>query len=150
MINHRLRQVTQIIILYFTCCFLLYSVYGVVYVFGKEEIDYTTQDLRDPFSSVIPEIAVEPIEIKEEPVEEITEITEIPVSLPEFNVQAVVWGSPVSQAIINEKILRIGDVIDGAKITNITREGINIIYKGRTFNLPSPGRESLIEKKEGK
>ncbi len=146
MINHRLRQITQIIILYFTYCILLYSVYDIVYVFGKEEIGYTAQDLRDPFSSVIPEIAVEsPIE--ERPVEK---IPEIPVFPPELNVQAVVWGSPVPQAVINGEILRIGDTIDGAKITNITREGIDIIYKGRIFNLLSPGRKSLIEKKEEK
>lgn len=152
MINHRLyrlRQITQIITLYFTFCILLYSIYDFVYVFGKEEIDYTAQDLRDPFSSVIPEVAVEP-ETEKEPVEEETEKTEIPVSLPEFNIQAIVWDSPVLQAIINGKILGIGDTIEGAEITNITREGIDIIYKGRIFNLLSPGRKSLIEKKEGK
>lgn len=146
MINHRLYRLRQIIILYFTFCILLYSVYDSVYVFGKEEIDYTAQDLRDPFSSVIPEIFVEP-EVKEDLLEE---IIETPVSLPGLDIQAVVWGSLIPQAIINGEILRVGDTIEGAKITNITKEGIDIIYKGRIFNLPSSRKEKFNGKKEGK
>ena len=120
--NHRAKLKVILLFTYF----LLFT----TYTFGEEE--YTAQGLRDPFSSLIPE---EVIEIEEIP------ISELRVFLPEFNIEGLVWGTPHPQAIIEGKVVKIGDTIEGAKIISISKSGIEIIYEGRIFSFPPPGLE---------
>jgi len=54
-------------------------------------------------------------------------------------VQGVIWGGSLSQAIINNKVVTIGDDIEGAKIIYIDRQGITVIFEGKQYRLLSPG-----------
>ncbi len=50
-------------------------------------------------------------------------------------VQGVVWGGAMPQAIINNKVFNIGDVIEGAKVIEINKKGVILLYKDRTYLL---------------
>jgi len=132
----------ECIIFLFSVFYFLFSVYTFA-----EEIEYTAQELHDPFASVLPkEIFEVPKEISKEEIP----ISEGLISLPTFNIQGLIWGSPNPQAIINGKVLKVGDTIEGAKIINISKNGIDIIYEGRLFSLLSPGKEILEKNEEEK
>ena len=51
--------------------------------------------------------------------------------------QGVVWGEGIPQAIINHKVCNIGDIIEGAKIIKISKKGVILLYKDRSYLLPS-------------
>jgi hypothetical protein len=53
-------------------------------------------------------------------------------------VQGVIWGGIMPQAIINNKIVNIGDVIEGAEVIEISKKGVTLLYKKRKYTLPSP------------
>ena len=87
-----------------------------------EKVEYTSQGLRDPFQS--------PFEFFE-PLEEPKEKAPVVGGLPHLEVQGMVWGSKVPQAIINNTVVRVGEVIEGAEILVIRKEGVYVLYGGR-------------------
>lgn len=52
-------------------------------------------------------------------------------------VQGLAWGEAKPQAIINNKVFTIGDVIEGAEVIEISKEGVTLLYKNRRYTLPS-------------
>ncbi|MDD2688762.1 MAG: general secretion pathway protein GspB [Candidatus Omnitrophica bacterium] len=59
--------------------------------------------------------------------------------LPTLTVQGIVWGARFPQAIINNKVVKAGDTIEGkVKIVNIDKEGVMVIFNGRQYNLAAP------------
>jgi hypothetical protein len=68
---------------------------------------------------------------------------EPPVIPPQLTVQGMVWGSAIPQVIMNNKILKVGDSIEGAKIVSIDEEGINISFRKKTFKINSPSGPKL-------
>ncbi len=92
----------------------------------------------DPFESQLPKPqAPAPDVIQEAPaplaVEEV-------INPPVISVSSLIAGGPAPQAIINGKILRIGSEIEGAIINTITKEGIEVTFKGKSFSYPSPSK----------
>lgn len=55
--------------------------------------------------------------------------------LSAFDLQGIFWGTDRPQAIINRKILSVGDTIEGAKISAISKEGVTLDYRGQTVEL---------------
>ena len=68
-----------------------------------------------------------------------TKQTDENVVLPEMQYQGMIWKSPRPQAIINNKVYDIKDVInvdtagEGIKIKDINKDGIHLIYKSKEF-----------------
>lgn len=88
---------------------------------GAKEVEYTSQDLRDPFRS--------PFEM-----EKVLDKGVAPeAGLSQLQVQGMVWSSKMPQAIINDTVVRIGEVIEGAEILDIRKEGIYVLYQGRQY-----------------
>lgn len=59
--------------------------------------------------------------------------------LPDLTVQGIVWGARFPQAVINNKVVKVGDTIEGnVKVVNIDKEGIIVIFHGRQYNLAAP------------
>lgn len=95
---------------------------------NEKEILYTLGDEGAPFKSPFDETA----ENKGPEGEDIT--------LPDMKFQGMVWKSSRPQAIINNKIYDVKDIIDlGAenaddvKVKDITKDGIYLIYKNKEF-----------------
>lgn len=91
--------------------------------------EYTSVQLRDPFEAYVTkeEAPVSPAQLQEEI-----------VSLPELNIQGITWGGRFPQAIVNNRVLRQGDEIDGAQIVQIKSNAIIFRFKNREFTLASP------------
>jgi len=52
-------------------------------------------------------------------------------------VQGVIWGGAMPQAIINNRVINIGNVIEGAKVIDINKKGVVLLYKDHNYLLPS-------------
>ena len=94
----------------------------------RPKIEYSVENQKDPFKNYITEEA--PIEIGGN--------TEENILPPPLTIQGLIWGVNIPCAIINNKVVRQGDSIDEAKIIEIRREGVDLLYKGKKFYLPSP------------
>lgn len=89
-------------------------------------VEYTAEGFRDPFQTY--EKAKKDLAVKQA----------APKPPPPLNIQGMVWGSDIPQAIINGKVLKVGDTVDGVKITNIDKEGVEVFYVGQTYFISSP------------
>ena len=103
--------------------------------------EYTAFNLRDPFEKQLP---------VEAPVAELPEIAPIKEEIipPVILVEGLVAGGPVPQVIIGGNIFRIGDKVQEAAITAITKEGIEVVYKLEMFSYPAPSRAMVIKREE--
>ena len=57
---------------------------------------------------------------------------------PNLHLEGLFWGIPRPQAIINRRIVSVGDEIDGTRITAITPEGVALNFQGQEWTLPRP------------
>ena len=108
------------------------------------EYDPANFKLRDPFLSPF-----EPIEVegkKPKPEKKLSEPPKQEVVLPALLIQGMFWDSPQPLALIENKLLRVGDTIKDVRILGISKEGIDVIYSDKLFTI-SP--RSLINR-EGK
>lgn len=92
-------------------------------------VEYKSGGLRDPFYQ----------EKKPEVVKKIEEAPTQKKPLPGLKIQGIVWGSSIPQAIINNKVLKIGDKIEDVSIVEISREGVIILFEKQKYSLSSPG-----------
>jgi hypothetical protein len=103
--------------------------------------EYTAEKLRDPFQGVKIE--------GEEKAPEITASTALP---PSLTIQGLVWGGSFPQAIINNKVFKAGDMIEGCRIIDINKGGVTIFFGGRQYNIDAPSTvnlQSIGEKPKG-
>ncbi|UCB57503.1 MAG: hypothetical protein JSV30_02670 [Candidatus Omnitrophota bacterium] len=92
-------------------------------------VEYTGRGLRDPFES--------PFELFV-PLEEVPkEKKRAPIAggLAHLVVQGMIWDSKIPQAIINNTVVRPGEVIEGAEILDIRKEGVYVLYEGNQYIL---------------
>lgn len=112
---------------------------------SKPEVSYSADNLRDPFQSAIK------LELLKDVSE--TDQTAPEVPIPGLKVQGIFWGGIFPQAIINDKVLKAGDTVDGVRIISIEKEAITAFFQNRQFKLSSnssiqPIYNSKQEKKE--
>jgi len=108
---------------------------------GGNKIEYKSEKLREPFQE-------EKIETKEQPQVQIET-----GPLPTLQIQGIVWGGSIPQAIINSKVFRVGDTIEGVRITDINKKGVTVFFGNRQYNLTTsspissqgPKKESIKE-----
>lgn len=102
--------------------------------------DYTSVQLRDPFESYV---------VKEEAPITPAQLQEEMVNPPQLSVQGITWGSSFPQAIVNNKVLRQGDQIEGAEIVQIKSNAIIFRFKNREFTLASPAAGTAARGESG-
>ncbi|MDO8662291.1 MAG: hypothetical protein Q7K98_03620 [Candidatus Omnitrophota bacterium] len=95
----------------------------------RPKIEYNSQGLRDPFRPLITEKKTESAAVSREP-----EIKPLPV----LTVQGLIWGGIFPQAIINNKVVKVGDAIGEVKITEISKEGVTVLFANMEHKLSSP------------
>jgi hypothetical protein len=49
----------------------------------------------------------------------------------DFSLQGIVWNRATPQAVINRRLVAIGDMVDGALVTNITKTKVSLSKNGR-------------------
>jgi len=113
-------------------------------VYTKVNIEYKAEVLDDPF-----------IDYKAEQSQQGEQKPEELKPLPPLTVQGMIWGGSFSQAIINNKVLKVGDTIEGVQIKEINKEGIDVIYEKQLYKIASPastnyGKFTKVKKEEAK
>lgn len=108
----------------------------------KGTLDYTGYTERDPLRPALPvkEKIEKPPETptlieqpKEKPAEKVKKEPPKEIILPTFIVTGIVWGKESPRAIIDHQVYKIGDMIKGAKILDISQKGIYMLYEGKEF-----------------
>jgi len=99
----------------------------------KPQIEYTANNLRDPFKNTLHKKSEEARAAIPSPEE-----TRMNIVLPPLVVAGLVWGGRHPQAIINDQVVMKGDFIEGAQVIEIEKEGVTVNYRNQTVKLSSP------------
>ena len=106
-------------------------------VIARPVVEYKSGELRDPFKEV------KDAEPQKKP--------DSAVPGPDFNklkVHGIIWGGRFPQTIINNKVLTVGDSIEGAEILSIDKKGITLSFAGKVTSLTVPGYTPVLKKGE--
>ncbi len=109
----------------------------------RPKISYSFSNLKDPFKP--PVINREDGVIQQDTIEK--------VQLPELSLQGVIWGGLFPQAIINNKVTKVGDFIEGAEVISISKDGVKLFFANAEHFVPAPagtGRQEQGKIKEEK
>ncbi|MFC1804229.1 hypothetical protein ACFLZ3_00120 [Candidatus Omnitrophota bacterium] len=102
---------------------------------SRPKVQYAASALRDPFSEYKSE---EPVALEDKQKKEAA-------TPPSLTVQGIIWGGKFPQAIINDRAVKEGDSLEGARIVRIEKQGVNILYYGTLYTLSSPAKMTLDE-----
>jgi hypothetical protein len=58
-----------------------------------------------------------------------------PVTLPGLHLKGVIVGDGINEAIINDQDVPLGGSIEGVRVISLTREGVELLFKGKKFFL---------------
>lgn len=108
-------------------------------IYKRKVFKYDGDMFRDPFANPFTPVKDE---VKESVAKEI--------KLPVLNVQGLMWGANYPSAIINDKVVKVGDVIEGATIIDINSKQVLVKYQEKSFQLPAPALEVKDDKKKSK
>lgn len=113
----------------------------------RPKAEFKGAGLRDPFRDCFEEDATMPGQV---PGQEALQAPE--EKMPSLKVQGIIRGGKLSQAIVNNKIVKIGDTIEGARITNIEKDGVTVFFGHKSYTISSPAAgilQDLKTKPEG-
>jgi hypothetical protein len=96
----------------------------------RQKVEYKAELLRDPFRSPIVK------DIANAGGAKTSEVAQ--KKAPPLKIQGIIWGGRFNQAIINNKVVKIGDTVEGARIINIDRHRIIVFFEGEQYTLLSP------------
>ncbi len=98
---------------------------------GGISIEYKAEGLRGPFYN-----AEDYIVEKEPQKPDLTgQETRPKRPLPDLSVQGIIWDTALPQAIINNKVVKIGDLLEEAQIIDISKSGITVLFDNQQYNL---------------
>jgi len=98
-------------------------------------LEYNAYNLRDPFEDLLTR--------KKEEIRKPGESEGETVTPPPLSIQGLVWGGRTPQAIIDNRVVKVGDVIEEAEIIEISKDGVTVVYKKRIFKLSSPASNQM-------
>lgn len=105
----------------------------------RPNVEYKAQGLRNPFEQPTTdgESEDDSSRIKKE------------VEPPKLIVQGIIWGGNFPQAIVNNKVVKVGDVLEGVDIVGINKEGVTVLFAGvehKLTTLPAMGQQENLGK----
>jgi len=134
--------VLLISVLFITDVFALDSQLGAIKKLEEEEktpspeaivrprLEYKAEGLKNPFQGPIVKDSGR------------TGVVKTPGSaeskFPSLKVQGIIWGGSLNQAIINNKVVKVGDTIEGTRVISIDEHGITIFFEGKQYKLLAP------------
>jgi len=121
----------------------------------RPRVAYQAMNLRDPFQSSV--VKAETTEARNEvsgsPKSASADTSAVQTPLPTLNIQGIVWGGIFPQAIINNKVVKVGDTIktenqaDQIIIVAIAQEGVTVFFRDKQYKLSSPATGGNPSKK---
>lgn len=140
---------TLIISLCFALCFSVTSAQAEL---ASDELLDRFGGLRNPFASWLPKVEEiieklpEPTKIDiEQPVPVLPQplptvqpqepVVEPEQKAPSLVINGVIWGTDKPQAIINDRVVSIGDTIENSKVVDIHQNGVDVIFSNKLFTI---------------
>ena len=103
-------------------------------------LEYQSEGVRDPFLDYLPE--------KQEQKAQAEVKEDFANKLKTLEVQGIIWGSGMPQAIVNNKVIRAGDMLEGgARVTSINKAGITLMMDDIEYKLGPPAVSSASTEK---
>lgn len=93
---------------------------------GTEALEYRGRAYRNPFHGLL------------QPQPDAAAATAVPVAPPAMAITGIVWGSQKPMAIINGRLVGIGDVVGDAEIVAVERGAVRVRVQGQEFVLTVP------------
>ena len=131
----------------------------------SEDIVGDLEGIKDPFMSQLPEPVVVPKQpvvvpvevvphkvVEKPPVDMSIKVPKIPEVVKKPNMDSivlkgVVWNSDTPQVIINDKVMSVGDEINGMRIVTISRDGVEFSSNGVTTFLKMSEQKGAVTAK---
>ena len=111
----------------------------------RPPVEFTGEESKEPFLDAISKNKEPAVEVPvAKPVEK-----EPQPALPPLTIQGVIWGSSVPCVIINNQVVKQGELIGDVKVTKIDKQGIKLLYKGWDYSLSSPAALVSLKNSEG-
>jgi|CXWL01.1.fsa_nt_gi hypothetical protein len=123
--------------------------------FAQEDKDFLQglDEIRDPFQSqlpivevpvkVIPQDNIPPVPQVELPPQPVVQAAPVwspkvvpPLAIPRGQdntaivIKGLVWNTKIPQAIVNDRVIRVGDHVDGMKVISIHKKGVEFSNNG--------------------
>jgi hypothetical protein len=98
---------------------------------ARPNVIYKAEGLKDPFQNPIMEGVTKPVAGSGA----LGGFGVIEGPPPPLTVQGLIWGGFLPQAIVNNKIVKVGDTIDGANIISIDKNGVTVLFQEREYKL---------------
>jgi hypothetical protein len=109
---------------------------------GDQEFIKELDIIKNPFEDGFPK----PIVIKPEPIHPVEHkkikkvvhkkiVVPPEIKLPGLDLQGVMVGEDMHQAIINDEVVPLYGSIEGARVDSITKQGVEVLFKGKKFFL---------------
>ena len=108
---------------------------------NRPQVEYKSGGLRDPFQTYI--IGEKKVNA---PAQSAADLAQLETKFNELKVQGIIWGTKMSQAIINNEVYTVGDKIEGAEILSIDNKGVNLSSAAGTVKLAAPGQANILNK----
>ena len=86
----------------------------------RPNVEYKAQGLRNPFEQPVLKSEVDKTNENLEP--------KVEARLPNLTVQGVIWGDNLPQAIINNKVVKVGDRLGSVDVIDISKEGVTVLF----------------------
>lgn len=109
----------------------------------REAEDYKGDGLRDPFRDYFDTIPPPPVVVDENAGTEAQQ-----QAMPVLEIQGIILGGRFNQAIINNKIVKVGDNIEGVRVTTIEKDGVTVFFGNKSYNISSPAAGILQDAKK--
>lgn len=110
---------------------------------ARPKVEYKAAGLKDPFQPAIQEeITVSASAAAEN--------ADAAKPMPSLTLKGMIWGGNFPQAIINNKVVRVGDMIGDAQIVDIGKEGVVVLYANKKYRLSSPAATGPRQKEQTK
>lgn len=116
------------------------SAESAVPVVARPGVEYRAQEFRDPFEKAI----------KEPQAQAATQAAANATRrgsedfIRNLKLQGTILGGRFPQAIINNNVVKVGDIISGARILNIDEKGVSLFLDNRIYNISSPAATTQI------
>jgi hypothetical protein len=107
---------------------------------GDEEFTKALDNIKSPFEDGFPKPVAQPVSAEQIRPKDLVPVVKpvVPpevIKLPALDLQGVIVGDEVHQAIINGKVVALQGTIEGAKLDSVSKEGVGLLYKGKKFFL---------------
>lgn len=100
------------------------------------KVEYRAGVMRDPFVwQIKQDLAPSTIQDQRQ--------VEEKVPPPALTVSGIIWGGKFPQAIVNNKVVKVGDTLEKAQIISIGKDGVQVLFNNKIFNLLSPAVTQL-------